>query len=61
MRSSKVEEGRGVTLGFFSQFKNTRLLEMEADLETGFGIIAREIREMNVDKVFECIRVAFCD
>ena len=50
-----------MTLGFFSQFKNTRLLEMEADLETGFGIIAREIREMNVDKVFECIRVAFCD
>ena len=34
---------------------------MEADLETGFGIIAREIKEMNVNKVFECIRDTFCD
>ena len=35
--------------------------EMEADLETGFGIVAGEVRGADVDEAFESTRVAFCD
>ena len=34
---------------------------MESDLETGLGFVVGEVRETNINEVFESSRVAFGD